>query len=205
SAIGGTFDGTNIIADIPNQEDLKALNEDIKAYLNGEIDSLDGKLGKQIETVVNQAKDEFSVAIDSVDKKIDGIEVGGRNLLPLDKISIWSGGVTRDRYIFNLKTDNKAGLIIDRSLFEPKTNYILSYKIKVLDGLVYKLGGHSIGKTQIKTVLDGVQLTGDYHQGIKVELSEGWHNVEYHFYFSGDKQDNLYIQPNRAFYQNYYE
>src|SRR5699024_10730373 len=68
-----------------------------------------------------------------------------------------------------------------------------------------KLGGHSIGKTQIKTVLDGVQLTGDYHQGIKVELSEGWHNVEYHFYFSGDKQDNLYIQPNRAFYQNYYE
>src|SRR5699024_944134 len=138
-------------------------------------------------------------------KKVDGIEVGGRNLLPLDKISIWSGGVTRDRYIFNLKTDNKAGLIIDRSLFEPKTNYILSYKIKVLDGLVYKLGGHSIGKTQIKTVLDGVQLTGDYHQGIKVELSEGWHNVEYHFYFSGDKQDNLYIQPNRAFYQNYYE
>src|SRR5699024_3921398 len=68
-----------------------------------------------------------------------------------------------------------------------------------------KLGGHSIGKTQIKTVLDGVQLTGDYHQGIKVELSEGWHNVEYHFYFSGDRQDNLYIQPNRAFYQNYYE
>ena len=81
SAIGGTFDGTNIVADIPNQEDLKALNESIKQYLNGEIDSLDGKLGKQIETVVNQAKDEFSVAIDSVEKKVDGIEVGGRNLV----------------------------------------------------------------------------------------------------------------------------
>src|SRR5699024_2581449 len=92
SAIGGTFDGTNIIADIPNQEDLKALNESIKQYLNGEIDSLDGKLGKQIETVVNQAKDEFSVAIESVEKKVDGIEVGGRNLIlnsSLDNLSTW--------------------------------------------------------------------------------------------------------------------
>lgn len=72
-AIGGTFDGTNIIADIPNQEDLKALNESIKQYLNGELDTLDGKLGKQIETVVNQAKDEFSVAINSVDNKVAGL------------------------------------------------------------------------------------------------------------------------------------
>src|SRR5699024_855644 len=113
SAIGGTFDGTNIIADIPNQEDLKALNEDIKAYLNGEIDSLDGKLGKQIETVVNQAKDEFSVAIDSVDKKIDGIEVGGRNY-----------------FSFNLENYDTSGLYGYRKVSDDNTPKVVTIKEK---------------------------------------------------------------------------
>src|SRR5699024_5572087 len=81
SAIGGTWNGNQLVADVPNREELDSLNQSIKQYLNGELDSLDGKLGKQIETVVNQAKDEFSVAIDSVEKKVDGIEVGNRNLV----------------------------------------------------------------------------------------------------------------------------
>src|SRR5699024_4303173 len=81
SAIGGTWNGNQLIADVPNREELDSLNQSIKQYLNGEINNLDGKLGKQIETVVNQAKDEFSVAIDSVEKKVDGIEVGGTNLI----------------------------------------------------------------------------------------------------------------------------
>ena len=80
-AIGGTFDGTKIIADVPNKQELEDLNTSIKQYLNGEITALDGKLGKQIETTVNQAKNEFNVAIESVEKKVDGIEIGGRNLL----------------------------------------------------------------------------------------------------------------------------
>lgn len=80
-AIGGTWNGNQLIADVPNREELDNLNQSIKQYLNGELDSLDGKLGKQIETVVKQAKDEFRVAIESVDKKVDGIEIGGRNLL----------------------------------------------------------------------------------------------------------------------------
>lgn len=81
SAIGGTWNGNQLIADVPNREELNDLNKSIKRYLNGELSSLDGKLGKHIETVVNQAKDEFRVAIESVDKKVDGIEIGGRNLL----------------------------------------------------------------------------------------------------------------------------
>src|SRR5699024_8794822 len=81
SAIGGTWNGNQLVADVPNREELDSLNQSIKQYLNGELDTLDGKLGKQIETVVNQAKDEFSVAIGSVEKKVDGIEVGGRNLI----------------------------------------------------------------------------------------------------------------------------
>ena len=80
-AIGGTFDGTKIIADVPNKQELEDLNTSIKQYLNGEITALDGKLGKQIETTVNQAKNEFNVAIESVEKKVDGIEIGGRNLV----------------------------------------------------------------------------------------------------------------------------
>lgn len=107
SAIGGTFDGTNIIADVPNKQELEELNQSIRQYLNGEIDSLDGKLGKQIETVVNQAKDEFSVAIDSVEKKIDGIEIGGRNLVPdsnnfADWINSYRGSVSTFEYDFEV-------------------------------------------------------------------------------------------------------
>src|SRR5699024_6112886 len=106
SAIGGTWNGNQLIADVPNREELDSLNQSIKQYLNGELDSLDGKLGKQIETVVNQAKDEFSVAIDSVEKKVDGIEVGGRNLIPQsnnfsDWTSSYRGSVST--YEYNIK------------------------------------------------------------------------------------------------------
>src|SRR5699024_9337822 len=144
SAIGGTFDGTNIIADIPNQEDLKALNEDIKAYLNGEIDSLDGKLGKQIETVVNQAKDEFSVAIDSVEKKVDGIEVGGRNY-----------------FSFNLENYDTSGLYGYRKVSDDNTPKVVTIKEKNED---VDLKGVYLGFTR-----NGVNT----HEGFRWEVADG--------------------------------
>ena len=80
-SIGGVWDGKEIIADIPNKEDLVELNKEIKKYLDGEIETLDEVLGKKIETVITNATDEFGIAIESVEKKVDGIEIGGRNLV----------------------------------------------------------------------------------------------------------------------------
>src|SRR5699024_1562266 len=145
SAIGGTWNGNQLIADVPNREELDSLNQSIKQYLNGELDSLDGKLGKQIETVVNQAKDEFSVAIESVEKKVDGIEIGGRNLLPNSKYfgqDVWVKylgsqiQVTDNDKSYNIKMSGGTSLIKGfYMLNELKTHYArewvtLSIKLK---------------------------------------------------------------------------
>ena len=85
-AIGGTFDGTKIIADVPNRKELEDLNTSIKQYLNGEIETLDTELGKKIENILINTKEEIRLGIESVEKKIDGIEIGGRNYIKDSKI-----------------------------------------------------------------------------------------------------------------------
>src|SRR5699024_10341637 len=144
SAIGGTWNGNQLVADVPNREELDSLNQSIKQYLNGELDSLDGKLGKQIETVVNQAKDEFSVAIDSVEKKVDGIEVGGRNY-----------------FSFNLENYDTSGLYGYRKVSDDNTPKVVTIKEKNED---VDLKGVYLGFTR-----NGVNT----HEGFRWEVADG--------------------------------
>ena len=175
---------------------------DYTTDMNGVVKRLGTSEGK-ISTLEKEIK--LKVTETDVQNKLDNLQIGGRNLLKLDSISVWNSGVTRNGYEFTIKTNHSAGLRIDRDLFEPETYYVLSYKIKVIDGLVYRLGGHSTGKTQLKVVLDGEVISGAHGSGINVELSEGWHTFEFHFYYLGNIVDHLYIQPNRATYLESYE
>ena len=169
SAIGGTFDGTNIIADIPNQEDLKALNESIKQYLNGELSTLDGKLGKQIETVVNQAKDEFSVAIESVEKKVDGIAIGGRNLITgtSDKFKSvtfngWTGGFSENVYVGGENT------------LQPNDEVVASVYVKSGEQRTAILVNEYIDSTRVKQVRGNyIPANAEGYSVIKFKISEG--------------------------------
>src|SRR5699024_428785 len=199
SAIGGTFDGTNIIADIPNQEDLKALNEDIKAYLNGEIDSLDGKLGKQIETVVNQAKDEFSVAIDSVEKKVDGIEVGGRNLLRYSTQKYLQ--ITNSYCTGIVEEEGKRALLFDRtnnilylggreSYLEKGKTYTFSFYAKASEELEFTRGIYiNAGNSGF---IPDIKITTDWERYSFTFTSSNDDSVGIHMYPAIKNADGTY-------------
>ncbi|MDW4175289.1 phage tail spike protein [Staphylococcus saprophyticus] len=70
-----------LLADIPNQEQLTDLRTSLQAYTDGQISNLNSVLGKEIDSKINTTKNEISASISSVERKIDGIEVGGRNLI----------------------------------------------------------------------------------------------------------------------------
>lgn len=70
-----------LLADIPNKDDVENLKNTLQNYTDGQINNLSSVLGKEIDSKINTTKSEISAKISSVERKIDGIEVGGRNLL----------------------------------------------------------------------------------------------------------------------------
>lgn len=74
-------DKQQLFADIPNQSDIDNLRTSLQQYTDGQINNLNGVLGEQINSRINNTKNEISANISSLERKIDGFEVGGRNLL----------------------------------------------------------------------------------------------------------------------------
>lgn len=74
-------DKQQLFADIPNESDIENLRTSLQQYTDGQINDLNGVLGEQINSRINNTKNEISANISSLERKIDGIEVGGRNLL----------------------------------------------------------------------------------------------------------------------------
>lgn len=74
-------DKQQLFADIPNESDIENLRTSLQRYTDGQINDLNGVLGEQINSRINNTKNEISANISSLERKIDGIEVGGRNLL----------------------------------------------------------------------------------------------------------------------------
>ena len=70
-----------LLADIPNKDDVESLKNTLQNYTDGQINNLSSVLGKEIDSKMNTTKSEISAKISSVEQKIDGIEVGGRNLI----------------------------------------------------------------------------------------------------------------------------
>ncbi|MEB5628473.1 phage tail spike protein [Staphylococcus capitis] len=70
-----------LTADFPNGEELEKLRQSLQEYTEGKISDLKDVVGKEIDSRINNAKEEISAHIGTVERKIDGLEVGGRNLL----------------------------------------------------------------------------------------------------------------------------
>ncbi|MDU0485416.1 phage tail spike protein [Staphylococcus haemolyticus] len=77
-------DKQQLFADIPNESDIENLRTSLQRYTDGQINDLNGVLGEQINSRINNTKNEISANISSLERKIDGIEVGGRNLFIQD-------------------------------------------------------------------------------------------------------------------------
>lgn len=70
---GGYWDPEKqqLIGDIPNKDDLSQLQDTLKQYTAGQIDSLSSAIGQQTDSKINQAKDEISASVNSVKKDIE--------------------------------------------------------------------------------------------------------------------------------------
>ena len=79
----GRWDSENqqLYADIPNRNEVENLKTTLQDYTDGQISNLNSVLGKEIDSKINTTKSEISASISSVERKIDGIKVGGRNLV----------------------------------------------------------------------------------------------------------------------------
>ena len=133
----GRWDSENqrLYADIPNRNDVNNVRQALQEYTDGQISDLNSVLGKEIDSKINNTKSEISASISSVERKIDGIEVGGRNLLL---------GTLNYDYGFDNKLDNRLEKIDDKLWVKvyndssvqqtinvvPNETYTISFKVK---------------------------------------------------------------------------
>ncbi|MEB7460982.1 phage tail spike protein [Staphylococcus borealis] len=135
----GRWDSENkqLYADIPNRNEVENLKTTLQDYTDGQISNLNSVLGKEIDSKINTTKSEISASISSVERKIDGIEVGGKNLLPsysekyegvINPVitntkefdaKIWARSIYSDTFI--------------NSILEAGQEYTLSYDIEILE------------------------------------------------------------------------
>lgn len=80
TGIGGTWNAETgqLLADIPSQQELE---DALKAYINGQDEALKQLIDGEVNSKIIQTKDELSSNISEVSAKVDGIQVGGRNLV----------------------------------------------------------------------------------------------------------------------------
>ena len=79
----GRWDSENqqLYADIPNEQELSNLKQTLQDYYDGNIKELEGRLNNSVDSKVNIAKNEISTSVKNVESKIDGLNIGTRNLL----------------------------------------------------------------------------------------------------------------------------
>ncbi|OFO41734.1 phage tail spike protein [Staphylococcus sp. HMSC070D05] len=79
----GRWDSENqqLYADIPNRNEVENLKTTLQDYTDGQISNLNSILGKEIDSKINTTKNEISASISSVERKIDGLNIGSENLL----------------------------------------------------------------------------------------------------------------------------
>ncbi|OFM57840.1 hypothetical protein HMPREF2677_01470 [Staphylococcus sp. HMSC059G05] len=79
----GRWDSENqqLYADIPNRNEVENLKTTLQEYTDGQISNLNSVLGKEIDSKINTTKNEISASISSVERKIDGLNIGSENLL----------------------------------------------------------------------------------------------------------------------------
>ena len=144
----GVWDSTNmqLTSDIPNQQQLEDLRTSLQAYTDGNLSDLKELLTESIDSKINVAKDEISASVTSLQNEVDGLEVGGRNLIPAftnPKWSHYSNAIIEDyKLTFPTDTDNLlTDIIID---IEKDTNYVFTFN-------------SDLGRYYLYPIIDGEQ------------------------------------------------
>lgn len=179
----GRWDSENqqLYADIPNRNEVENIKSTLQEYTDGKINDLNSILDKEIDSKINTTKSEISASISSVERKIDGIEVGGINHLQSYYSTTQNsiGGITKSPYYVELNASQRIYFYFyDRNnggnpSLKQDTDYILkihesSTDIKI--GVFYKKGSYSIvGYTTDKVIRFN---TGDKEDILIVAISQ---------------------------------
>ncbi|MGJ0147566.1 phage tail spike protein [Staphylococcus hominis] len=128
----GRWDSENqqLYADIPNRNEVENLKTTLQEYTDGQINDLSSSLGKEIDSKINTTKEEISASISSVEQKIDGIEVGGRNLLL---------GTLNYDYGFESKLDSRLEKIGDRLWVKVYNDWLVRQTINTIPNKTYTI------------------------------------------------------------------
>ncbi|MDJ1111424.1 phage tail spike protein [Macrococcus sp. S115] len=134
-----------LTSDVPNQDKLDSIVNDLKLYVNNQDNTLETKIGKSVDAKIVDTKNEFTRQFTEVNSKVDGIEIGGRNLLKNSKhfakdrwLNYQSSTIEtiKNENYYNVKINGGSNLIKGFYMVnELKENYVnefvtLSIKIK---------------------------------------------------------------------------
>lgn len=128
----GRWDSENqqLYADIPNRNEVENLKTTLQDYTDGQISNLNSVLGKEIDNKINTTKSEISAKISSVERKIDGVKVGGRNLLL---------GTLNYDYGFESKLDSRLEKIGDRLWVKVYNDWLVRQTINTIPNKTYTI------------------------------------------------------------------
>lgn len=173
---------------------------DVESDFSGLQTELNG-----VSTDLGATKTELQQQLDDAKASIEGIEVGGRNLLVDEALLNWQTPYIRNGYTFRLTPTNfESGIRIrSEDILEPREKYVLSFKIKKISGVISRLGGHvplDLRKNE-SVRLNGIVAEGSWYSGFPVDLLDGEVlDVQINFETDTDELFTLhdyYIQLNR--------
>lgn len=156
------------------------------------------------QSTANTAKstaDSAKTEAANANSKVDNIKVGGSNLASKSTISSHHVTLNNNGYTYTFSTNSiSSGIKISKDILEENKEYVLSYKARVTDGTISKLGGHCRSKN-VSCYLDDVLVGNSYESGFSFPSDNNIHNIRIHFtpsYPSDSEDKNVYIQPNRG-------
>lgn len=132
--IGGTWNAETgqLLADIPSQQELE---DALKTYINGQDATLKQLIDGEVNSKITQTKNELSSNISAVSAKMDGIQVGGRNLL-----TSYNGTTNISKFVTSTKSFEFSGWgsqlynsTIFKPLLIPGQKYTMTFDIEVID------------------------------------------------------------------------
>lgn len=125
-----------LLADIPNQEQLNDLKTTVNDYVDGEIQTLNDNLVDKINTDIKATKKELSASVSSVQEKVDGLEVGARNLLvsyaDQYKDMVKPYIESTQNFEFSGWGDNLYSTEYINQKLKPEETYTISYDVEVI-------------------------------------------------------------------------
>ncbi|OFP22121.1 hypothetical protein HMPREF2997_10830, partial [Staphylococcus sp. HMSC057C08] len=175
--IGGTWNAETgqLLSDIPSQQELE---DALKTYINGQDAALKQLIDGEVNSKITQTKNELSSNISAVSAKVDGIQVGGRNLIKnSDKTLINEGkklilpfALVNESDCYTLSFNAYLGKITD--ITKPNTIEV-TYKLTDMFGERFETFTKIIDVSDIvqpdKTIEERLHLTID---------AGGWYGIE---------------------------